>query len=228
MRKDKEKAFELRRQGKSYKMIGAELGIPLATLSGWFKHEPWSYEIKNKLSSQVSFSNPEKIKLMVKATREKWNRIHKEWQQEAIDEFPQLKNNILFLAGLMLYWGEGDRSLKNGLVRLANSDPGMIKIFYLFLSKNLQISPDKIHAWLLLYPDLIDAVQKNFWSMATGINPYQFKKSIVIRGKHPTKRLSYGVCTIFVHSRKLKEKIIKWLELYQVYLQTATLKITNN
>src|SRR5258706_12782493 len=99
MRKDKEKAFELRRQGLSYKKIRTELGIPIATLSDWFRRESWSYELKNRLASEVSLANPEKLRLMVKSTREKWERIHLAWQQEAIDEFPKLKNNLLFIAG---------------------------------------------------------------------------------------------------------------------------------
>jgi len=222
MRKDKEKAFELRRSGKSYKQIVAELGIPIATLSGWFKQEAWSYEIKKRLASQTSLSNPEKILLMSKATREKWQRIHKEWQEEAVAEFPGLKNNQLFLAGLMLYWGEGDKVLKNCIVRLGNSEPEMIRIFNLFLVKSLKISPDKISAWLLLYPDLVDSVQKNFWSKATGLSLDRFKKSIYIKGRHPTKRLSYGICYISVNSRELKEKVLKWLELYQDYLRSCS------
>ena len=74
---------------------------------------------------------------------------------------------------------------------------------------------DKIKIWLLLYPDLIDTVQKNFWSKTVGISMEQFNKSIFIRGKRPTKRLSYGVCNIEVYNRGLKEKIMKWLELYK-------------
>lgn len=220
MRKDKEKAFELRRSGKSYKQIVAELGIPIATLSGWFKQETWSYEIKNRLAAKASLANPEKLLLMNKATREKWQKIHQGWQEEAVKEFSKFKDNKLFLAGLMLYWGEGDKVLKNCIVRLGNSEPEMIRIFNLFLVKSLKISPDKISAWLLLYPDLVDSVQKKFWSKTTGLPLDQFKKSIYIKGRHPTKRLSYGVCYISVNSRELKEKVLKWLELYQDYLRS--------
>jgi len=48
MKKDKEKAVFLRKQGKSYKQIQQELGIATSTLAGWFKNEPWSQEIKNR------------------------------------------------------------------------------------------------------------------------------------------------------------------------------------
>lgn len=224
MRKDKEKAIELRRQGLSYKKIRQELGIATSTLASWFKNEPWSQEIKTKLSIEESLSNPKKLELMAQANRERWHLKHEEYKDAAVREFQNLKNDPLFLAGIMLYWGKGDRVLQNSFVRLGNSDPEMIKIFYLFLIKTLKISPDRISAWLLLYPDLIDSVQKNIWSKATGLGLRQFKKSIYIQGRHPTKRMSFGVCTIVIHSRALKERILKWLELCQDYLRSYALK----
>jgi len=220
MRKDKEKAFALRRSGKSYKQIRAELTIPIATLSEWFKRESWSYEIKNRLASQASLANPEKIRLMVRATKQKWQKIHQQWKEEAIEEFPKLKNDPLFMAGLMLYWGEGDKKLENGQVAVSNSDPHLIRLFYLFLTKVIDTPLEKISLRLLLYPDLIDSVQKNLWSRATKIHPDRFKKSTTIRGRHPTKRKSYGVCIIKVSSRQLKEKIVKWLDLSQRYFNS--------
>lgn len=219
MRKDKEKAFELRRAGKSYKQIRAEVSIPIATLSDWFKNEEWSQEIKSKLVSEASLANPIKIKLMAVATREKWQKIHELWQQEAVSEFPKLKDNPLFISGIMLYWGEGDRILKNGKVRLANSDPEMIKLFYKFFLI-IGIPNEKIYASLILYPDLIDRVQKNLWSKLTRIPLSQFKNSVVIKGRRATRRSSYGVCQVCVNSRQLKEKIMKWIELYQSYFNS--------
>ena len=220
MRKDKEKAIQLRRSGKSYKQIRTELGIPIATLSDWFKRESWSFDIKNRLASGASLANPLKLELMVRATKQKWQKIHQRWGEEAIEEFPKLKNNPLFIAGLMLYWGEGDKKLENGQVAVSNSDPHLIRLFYLFLTKVTGTPLEKISLRLLLYPDLIDNVQKNLWSKATKIHLDQFKKSTTLQGRHPTKRNSYGVCIIKVNSRQLKEKIIKWLDLSQRYFNS--------
>lgn len=222
MRKDKEKAIQLRRQGKSYKKIRTELGIPIATLSDWFKRESWSYEIKNKLISDTSLANPEKIRLMVEANKERWQKLYQLWQKEAVQEFAKLKNNDLFLAGLMLYWGEGEKSSKSPHVKLTNSDPEMIRVFYKFLTEIAKIPKEKISAWLLLYPDLVDSVQKNFWSKAVGIPIEKFNKSIYITGKYPSRRLSYGVCSIQFSNRALKERILKWLELYQNYFRSQS------
>ncbi|MEK7582501.1 MAG: hypothetical protein AAB452_01410 [Patescibacteria group bacterium] len=220
MRKDKEKAVALRRQGNSYKKIRDELGISTSTLASWFKNQPWSKVIKARLSAEVSLTNPRALQLMAQANHERWKMKHGEYRAAAVQDFERLKNDPLFLAGIMLYWGEGEKQSKSSVVRLGNSEPEMIRIFNLFLTRVLKISPEKISAWLLLYPDLVDAVQKKFWSKATGISMDRFKKSIYINGRRPQKRLSYGVCTLSVNSRALKERVLKWLELYQDFLRS--------
>ncbi|MDP3954171.1 MAG: helix-turn-helix domain-containing protein [bacterium] len=228
MRKAREKAILLRKSGASYKKISRELGIATSTLAGWFKNEPWSQKIKASLSAQVSWANPKALELLVHANRERWKNKHEEYRTQAIKEFQKYKSNPLFLSGIMLYWGEGEKQPKSSVVRLSNSDPEMIRIFNLFLTKVLKISPDKIFAWLLLYPDLVDSVQKNSWSKTTGLSTNQFKKSIYIKGRHPSKRLSYGVCTIFVSSRALKERMLKWIELCQDLLRAQAHLLKND
>lgn len=224
MRKDREQAIKLRLAGYSYKQIKTELGVPLATLSGWFKNRDWSREIKAQLASQASLANPETLKSMIRGNSERWKTKREEYRQAAIREFERMKDDPLFLAGVMLYWGEGEKQPKSSKVRLGNSEPEMIKIFYLFLTKRLNISPDKISVWLLLYPDLVEPVMKNLWSKAAGIPIDQFRKATFIKGRQPTKRLSYGVCTIVVSSRALKERMLKWLELYGDFLKTQATK----
>ena len=215
MRKDKEKATELRRLGISYKQIGRELGIPIGTLAGWFKNEPWSIEIRDRLASTESLAYPEKLKRLIDAVKQKHAILHESYRKEARDEFIVLKNDRLFIAGLMLYWGEGDKKVENSQVKLRNSEPGMIKVFYLFLIEVMKIPSEKIKINLLLYPDLADMPLRNLWSIATGIPLSQFKKSVYIQGRHPAKRLSYGVGNIRVGSRKYKEKILEWIKLYE-------------
>lgn len=225
MRKDKEKAIQLRLSGLSYKKINKELGVPIGTLAGWFKNQPWSERIKNRLSSNESLANPRKLELMSLANKARWESRRQEHRNAATREFEKLKRDPLFLAGVMLYWGEGEKQAKYSTVTFRNSDPEMIKLFYFFLTKTLKISSDKITAWLLLYPDLVDSVQKNFWSKMTGISIENFRKSAYIKGKSPKRRLSYGVCTVSIHSRALKERMLKWIDLYQNLLKSHSLRL---
>lgn len=215
MRNDRHLAIKLRKQNKSYNKISKELNIPKSTLTYWFKQEDWSEEIKRELTRKALYVAKKRLRLINKSRREKWNEWHRECREKAREQFPILNKHPLFLAGLMLYWGEGDSKLENSLVRLSNTDPGMIKIFCLFLKESCLVPKDRIKAELILYPDLNEKYCKNFWSQVSGIPLNQFIKSQFIQGRHPTKRLSHGICIIYVTSRELKEKIFTWLKLYQ-------------
>lgn len=215
MRKDKVRAFTLRREGRSYSQISRALEIPKSTLAVWFKNLDWSQEIKAKLGKEHSFNFDKKLKAIIKSNKTRWAKTHQIYRERGTEEFEALKDDSLFLAGVMLYWGEGEKTLKQSRIKLANSDPMMIRVFYRFLKETLKVPEDKIKVWLLLYPDLIDNTQKTFWSKATGIPLSHFKGSIYIKGRSPNRRFSYGVCNISVQSRELKEKIMTWLDLWQ-------------
>lgn len=218
MRKDKVKAYKLRREGKSYKEIRNLLGIPLSTIASWFKDEEWSQKIRDELGAQASLAFPEKLIAIQKANKARWAKKYLEYKLTAESQFAKYQADPLFITGLMLFWGEGNKSPKDSHVKLANSDPTMIRIFYNFLTNTMDVDPNKIKIHLLLYPDLVDDMQKSFWSKAVGIPLTQFTKSTYIKGRHPTRRLSYGVCNICICSRELKDKILVWLNLYQKIL----------
>ncbi|OGE62719.1 hypothetical protein A2964_03025 [Candidatus Daviesbacteria bacterium RIFCSPLOWO2_01_FULL_40_27] len=217
MRKDRHLAIQLRRQGKSYNEIYKELCVPKSTLYLWFKNNKCSQDIKRNLIKKTQILARPQLKAMALANKNKWEIWHEKCRRDAAEEFARLKGNQLFIAGLMLYWGEGDKVIKNGIVRLSNSDPAMIKVFHSFLNKVLRVSAEKIVIKLILYPDLEETVHKKFWSKFLNIPLTQFRTSAVITGKHATRRLSYGVCSIEVYSRELKEKIFTWIKLYQEY-----------
>ncbi|MFH1611720.1 MAG: hypothetical protein ABH887_00395 [bacterium] len=122
--------------------------------------------------------------------------------------------NPLFVAGLILYWGEGDSKLVNGMVRLSNTDTRMIEIFVKFLKIICNVPKEKIKAYIILYPDLSESYCKKYWCYVTGIFQSNFYKTQFIKGRHPTNRLRYGICEIHVSSRGLKEKIMVWTDLF--------------
>jgi len=215
MHNNKKLASQLRKSGKSYSTISKRLMIPKSTLSDWFKDFPWSKQIKQKLIEKNKVLMRERIQVMNNARKKKLAIWHEQCRQQAKKEFPQLRRNPLFLAGLMLYWGEGDSKIENCMVRLSNTDPEMIKIFSSFLQKACQIPKEKIRIHLILYPDLRDKICKNFWSKSSNIPQSQFIKTNFIQGRHPTRRLNNGICIIYISSRELKEKIFTWIKLYQ-------------
>ena len=215
MRNDKHLAIKLRKRGKSYNKISKELDVPKSTLSDWFSDIKWSDDIKKELTRKANYIARKRLRLINKARREMWERWREAARKQAVKEFPQFKKNSLFLAGLMLYWGEGDSKMENAAIRLSNTDPIMITIFSYFLQKICLVSIERIRLSMILYPDLNEKVCKKFWSKAAVIPESQFTKTQFIQGRHPTRRLTYGICIIYTGSRQLKEKIYTWIRLYQ-------------
>ncbi|MDP3996147.1 MAG: helix-turn-helix domain-containing protein [bacterium] len=211
MRFDKVRAFELRKQGKSYKEISQLLGMSLSTLSDWFKNEPWSNEIKSRLASKASAKNACKLELMHKARSTQLKNLYEKARREAKDEYKKFRENPLFIAGLMIYWGEGDK-LSKYRCSVANTEPKMIRIFVKFLVL-CGVKYDRIVGWILLYPDLDASVCRNFWVKEAGLDNIRFTKSIIIKGKSTIKRLHYGVCNVGFHNRYFKEKMLIWFQL---------------
>lgn len=212
MRKDKTKAVELRKNGKSYNEIRELLGVPKSTLSDWLSEHEWSREIKTKLAKYAKDRSIVHLKTLNLIRGARLKKLYKNAEKEAVEEFEKLKFHPLFITGIAIYWGEGDRKSR-GLVRIANIDPSMITLFVRFLLVVCAVPAQRVKAWLLLYPDLKESECKNFWIQQTGLSEENFNKSIVIRGKHRIKRIHFGVCNVGISSTYLKQKMIIWLSL---------------
>ena len=151
----------------------------------------------------------------MKQRQKMWEVWREHARQQARMDFQKLMQDPLFVAGIMLYWGEGDSKLENGQVALGNTDPDMMRLYTSFLVKVCAVPRDRIRAFAILYPDLDETTCLNFWSKATELPKSQFTKTQFIRGRHPTKRLSHGICMARIGDRRLKEKIFVWIDLFQ-------------
>jgi hypothetical protein len=218
MRHDQPKAFELRKQGKTYREIETLLNISRSTLCDWFKNENWSKHIKkHNINKQIRLST-ERLKKLHEGRRLMLDKKYKKIEEDAEKEFKIYQNDPLFMAGLMLYAGEGDKTSRN-LTRLSNSEFYLHIVFIRFSKQFLNIEQKNIKFWLLLYPDHDIEKCIEVWSEKTGINKNNFYKSQVIIGREKTKKLQYGVGNSIISSTSLKKKIMKWLELCKFHFK---------
>jgi hypothetical protein len=212
MRKDKENATKMRKSGKSYNEIHVALKIPKATLSDWFSKVGWSKVMAKKLATKVQTQHTARIVELDKIRGQHLARAYDKARIEAREDLEILKYHPLFIAGIMLYWGEGDKATKSK-VRLVNTDPELIKLFVFFLKKVCNIPAEKVCVSIFTYPDIDDGANRQYWSEVSGIAQDKFLKSILIRGRHKTKRLEHGVCSVYVSSTYFKVKMLEWLKL---------------
>ena len=213
MRQDKQTAILLRKSGESYKKISEITGVPKSTLSNWFSGVAWSEKTKKHLSELARANARERMTVISHKKREELRENYGRQRIIAKKQFKKFFKERLFIAGLMIYWGEGDNKLEDGVIRVANSDPLMIKLFYKFLKTYLPEISQKAKIYLVLYPDLNEATCQRYWSEKVGFSVDRFIKSSFIKGRCPTKRLAYGIGTITISSRLYKESIMSWLDL---------------
>ncbi len=216
MRHDQPQAFELRKQGKTYREIEKLLNVSRSTLCEWFKNQEWSKHIKKSNTKKQVRVSIENLNKMNDARRVMLEKKYKNILEEAEKEFQTYKNDPLFMAGLMVYAGEGDKSSRN-LIRISNSEFYLHLVFIRFSERFLNIGRDKIKVWLLLYPDLEIENCINIWSEKLKISRLNFNKSQIIFGKSKMRRLQYGVGNSIISSTSLKKKVMKWLELCKLY-----------
>jgi len=207
---NKKDIIKLRQQHLSYNDIAIKLNISKSTVSYWLKNKDWSENIKQKLQKINRKSSQNNIEKMAIANRKKWQSWYQNARDEATKEFQYLKGIPLFIAGNMLYWGEGDSNINNSMVRLSNITDKIIIIFVKFLKNCCKVDDNNIIFTLILYPEHSEAKCKKFWCSKLPVTNPIFYKTQRIIGKNLKNKINFGICNVLVKSRFLKEKIITW------------------
>lgn len=206
------KAIELRKRGFTYREIANYVGVSVSTVSVWLSSEAWSVKITESNQKRAAIDNSKRISLLNKARGNQYKKMYAEAERSAVIEFKHYKTNPLFIAGLMLYVGEGDNT-DNHLIRVANSRPEIHRIFIKFATEYLGVKHKDVRFWLLLYPDLDEVTCMKHWSKKVGISVSQFYKNQVIQGRSKKRTLHFGVGNTIIGGTVLKKKLLKWIEL---------------
>ncbi len=121
------------------------------------------------------------------------------------------KKKELFYTGIGLYLGEGDKRSKYN-VKLANTDPYILRIFLRFLREICGVDESKIKAELNIFNDVSLKKAIKFWLDNIGIERDQLK-TITIReskgGSYKNKSTN-GTLSIYMSNMKLKAIINNW------------------
>jgi len=126
------------------------------------------------------------------------------------------KNEALLMGlGLGLYWGEGNKKNKTSL-RLANTEPKLIKKFIEFLVKICGVKRKDITFNLLVFSDISPIAAKKFWVKELKIKSGQIrgKTTVIKSGAIGTYRQKskYGVLILQYHNRKLRDVVCNMIQ----------------
>lgn len=115
--------------------------------------------------------------------------------------------------GMGIYLGEGSKFSKHSL-RVANTNPKILRTFRAFLSIVCQLEDKRISYSLITFNDANPEASRQYWAKELRISPEKFGKITQIpkQGKGTYKRKSlYGVCILQAHNVKLRDWLIETL-----------------
>lgn len=198
----KEQANQLRLQGASINQISQQLKIAKSTASLWTKGITLTPEQKQKLLTReitdeqaIAHGNIFRNRRLV---------------AQGIGRERVYREDPLYLAGCMLYWGEGTKN-KN-TATLANAEPAMLILFKKFLSKFFDVKNEDITIILNCYTDRhsFDEI-KNYWLSKLELPESCLRKSQVNnRPKSSQNKMDhseYGTCYLCVCDTKIVQEI---------------------
>jgi len=173
----REEAIHLRKAGYSYNLIAEKVNVSKSTLSLWLTEVPYQpNEIVMKrlgnARAAVSLSkHKQKIANLEKA------------RQLAQEDVGQSTDRDLFMFGLAIYLGEGE---KNSNVGVINANSKIIVTTMRWLERFYQVPKSSFTLAIHLYPDSKIRDSLEYWSKQTGIHIKQFGKTQIDR--RPNKR----------------------------------------
>ncbi len=110
--------------------------------------------------------------------------------------------------GLMLYWGEGDKT-KDSFIALTNTDPNVLAYFVFWFRKYFDVEEKRLKCRLYIWEHLDEQKAKTFWSKKLKIPLEQFTKSYIYQSisKVRKRRHEFGACRVSYGSKKIMSEI---------------------
>lgn len=211
---DKQRVQELRRQGFSYKEILLQVSVSKDTLSRWCRDIPLTNKQQSRLLKNKSFG--QRKGSLIAADNKRKLRIAKTQSIfiEARKELGTLSTRDLFLTGIALYAGEGNKT--DGKGGFANSDPKMINFMMSWFKEFCDIPLSKFRGAIWLHEGLDEQKAKQYWSALTSIPLNQFHKTYITKNKAGSLKIrknihKFGVFSIRFSDSDKQRKIIGWI-----------------
>lgn len=203
---ERTKVRQLRKEGKSYSEIRKIVKVSKSSLSLWLKDISLTTAQIKKIKGNKERAIERFIETM-KLKREKKLLNYYENQKK---KWLPLSNRELYIAGLFLYWGEGNKASRH-TISISNTDPGVLKFALLWMTKSLGIPIKSIKISLQLYSDMEKVEATKYWSGELGIEEMQFNKPYIKTSTRDTidqKGFGHGTCNVIAQNTYIKENLL--------------------
>lgn len=207
---ERRKVVELRKKGQTYSEIRKIVKVSKSTLSLWLKTCPLSGKQLERVK-KIKYRAIEKFRETMKIKRK--NRLEK-YLKEVKKKFLPFTKKELLIAGLFLYWGEGNKASSH-TISINNTDPSVLKFTKYWYLHALDIKEKNMKIYLHLYKDMNISKEINYWSRQLNITKSQFIRPYIKESKKSDidqKGFGHGTCALVVHNTVIKEKILMGIQ----------------
>ena len=214
----REQTIKLRLEKElSYTEIRKRLGVPKSTLSYWLSEFPLSEERILELRRQGWKKAEAKIERFRTTMRRKRKLKDREIYNKYQKNFTKLSKDTFFIAGLMLYLGEGNKR-NYYTIAISNTDSRIIKFFVQWLNEFLEIPKEKMKVELHLYENMDIEKEKKFWGDILRFKEYQFYKPAIrkLQKNSFSYKESYrhGTCALSVTDGEKKRELMMAIQAF--------------
>ncbi|MFH7336677.1 hypothetical protein [Streptomyces sp. KHY 26] len=184
----RERARELRLQGRTYDQIEAELGCSRSSVSLWVRDLPRPERRRS----------PEEASAIARKGWEQTLRVRDEERRRTKEEarlaIGALSARELFLVGVGLYWAKGGKDKpydRRENVTFVNSDPGMIRVYLAWLHL-LGVEPERLRFAVMIHESADVCGAERYWAELVGAAPSSFNKTALKKHNPKTVRKNTG------------------------------------
>jgi transcriptional regulator with XRE-family HTH domain len=189
--------FLRKKKGYSYNEIMAEIPVAKSTLSGWLSG------IELDKSQQERIRRKQEERWSRNYDLGEWNRAKRQKEIASIrvkakKEIGNLTKREFLIAGIMLYWAEGNKVSKGA--GISNADPMFMAFMMQWLRECMSISEDRFRASIHYHEGQDYRRIEQFWSGVTNISLNHFRKPFCKPPGtgHRKHYLQWGVCRIYI------------------------------
>jgi hypothetical protein len=195
--RERTEARRLRRLGWSVREIERHLKVSRSSASLWVRDIQLTEEQVAELQRRSATSPGQLAGAAANAALGRQRRMSYQLEGRARVR----SGDLLHLAGCMLFWAEGDKC--RGSVRLANSDPALLRVFVRFLREYYGAPIERLAVTCNLFADHVERQHEieQFWLDTLGLPRTCLRSSIVnVYSKYSQKKrrnkLPYGTCKV--------------------------------
>jgi hypothetical protein len=217
-------ARRLRRLGWSVKEIERHLHVSRSSVSLWVRDVPLNEEQIAELHRRSATSPGQLAGSAANAALARERRLSYQLEGRA----RVVRGDPLHLAGCMLFWAEADKH--RNAVRLANSDPDLLRLFVTFLRSCYDADVARIAVSCNLFADHLERQREieQFWLWTLGLPQSCLRKSIVntyskYSQKKRKNRLPYGTCKVSYSDTAVVQSIYGAIQEYAGFDRPAWL-----